>query len=590
MVNELGLGSSGEAVQSYHESCSIAAMATRGNGGVYGQDGVFAAIFGLPRWQHPAWVQTAAERGAPMVLWQAWRDAGVDCLQQLGGRFVLAVVDTNRQQTLLAVDRLGLESLFYTVSGGQLIFSSNARALLRHPDVHCAIDSQALFDYLYFHMVPSPRCIFSGVEKLLPGQYLLCENRNIRKDFYWAASYKEKTGLSQQELATDFLRILDESVSRSADRDNTGTFLSGGTDSSTVAGTLRKLKGKPIDTYCIGFDAEGFDETYYARIAASHFATNPHEYYLTPKDVADAIPLIAKAYDEPFGNASAVPAYFCARMARADGMDVLLAGDGGDELFGGNERYAKQKVFEIYQQIPKALRYGLIEPAIFNFPLGDKIKPVAKAQSYIKQANIPLPDRLETYNFLQRTALPDIFADDFLAQINRNEPIELLRETYHRARADSSLNRILFLDLKFTLADNDLRKVNRMGELAGIEVRYPLLDEEMVGFSAQLPASLKVRGFKLRYFFKQALRDFLPAEILAKPKHGFGLPFGLWMNSDDSLRELTENSLSALSRRGIIKPEFILKLQQNHREYPSYYGVMIWVLMMLEQWLQTLEP
>ncbi len=573
--------------QTSFNRCVLATVGFPYNSGICQQNQVTAAVQGNLLWADSELTQTATQHGPAHAVVEAYRKYGIDFLRNASGSFVLSIVDEANDKTLLAIDRLGINSLFYTVRRGQLIFASNARAMRRHPDVDGGIDPQGIFDYLYFHMVPSPGCIFNGVSKLLPGQYLLFENNKPSTGFYWQPTYVESSTASLDALKSNFLQILKASVGRAAESAKTGAFLSGGTDSSTVAGMLRQIRGRPIDTYSIGFDAEGYDEMAYARIATRHFDTSPHEYYLTPQDVVDAVPLIAKAYDEPFGNASAVPAYYCAKLARADGIDTLLAGDGGDELFGGNERYATQKIFEFYQEIPEPLRRWLIEPAVFNMPSAEKIRLLAKAQSYIRQAKVPLPDRLESYNLLNRMPLAHIFHADFLATVNIDAPLNYSRDTYRRAEATSSLNRMLFLDLKFTLADNDLRKVNRMCELAQIDVRYPLLDDEMLRFSTELPTSLKLRGLKLRYFFKQAVKGFLPQEILNKSKHGFGLPFGLWMSTHEPLREMAYENLVSLSRRGMVKPEFIQDLQQRHQEHPSYYGITIWVLVMLEQWLQS---
>ena len=207
-------------------------------------------------------------------------------------------------------------------------------------------------------------------------------------------------------------------------------------------------------------------------------------------------------------------------------------------------------------------------------------------QSYIRQAKVPLPDRLESYNFLHINPLTQIFEADFLLEIDKDMPLSLMRDPYERTAGLSPVNRMMHLDLKQTLADNDLRKVNRMCELAGVEVRYPMLDEELMAFSAQLPADWKVKGTHLRYFFKKALRDFLPVEILTKSKQGFGLPFGLWMTHHKPLQELAYDSLEAFRLRGYIQPSYVSRLIDQHRSgHASYYGVMIWVIMMLEQWL-----
>ena len=555
---------------------------------VWSRDGVTLAFQGRVRWGSAQSPLMDAQGGLGERLLSHYLQEGAGFLGRIFGNFCLAIIDVAQGHTLLAIDKLGLNSLNCCLVDGQLLFASNARAILRHPEGDPAIDLQSLYDYFYFHMVPAPRSIFAQQEKLLPGEYLQFEQGRVSKHFYWQPSYQISATQAESQLAETFRHLLKESVARASECSTAGAFLSGGTDSSSVTGLLRKTAGKPVDTFSIGFQAEGFDETEYARIAASHFDTVPHEYFLTPQDVVDAIPKIARAYDEPFGNASAVPAFYCAKIAAQSGLDALLAGDGGDELFAGNARYAKQKVFEAYFLIPDILRRKLIEPLITHFPGGDAITPVAKARSYIEQANVPLPDRMESYNFLNRIDPASIFSAEFLAQVDRHEPLALLQQTYRRAPTGSALNRMLYVDLKFTLADNDLRKVNRMCELAQMEVRYPMLDEALVEFSGTVPPALKLRGLQLRYFFKRALQNFLPPEILKKSKHGFGLPFGLWMNSYEPLRDIAHDNLNALALRGIVRQEFIRELISLHHEHPSYYGVMIWVLMMLEQWYQSL--
>ena len=439
-------------------------------------------------------------------------------------------------------------------------------------------------------MIPSPRTIYKGVEKLLPGQYVLFEDGRLDKRFYWEMHYRDAHAASQAELADEFRGLLRQNVGRALSGSHTkvGNFLSGGTDSSTLAGIVTEVSGNPAETYSIGFAAEGYDESQYADIAVKRFGTRHHNYYVTPQNVVTAIPLIANAYDEPFGNASAVPTYYCAKMAKEDGVDLMIAGDGGDELFGGNVRYVKQKTFELYYGVPSLLRHAVIEPFAFQFPGAKNIAPLRKLQSYISQAKVPLPDRLESYNFLHRSPLHDIFQDAFLDMIDLEEPLANIREVYHRTHSNTALHRMLHLDLKNTLADNDLRKVNLMCELAGTEVSYPLLDDTMVEFSGRVPPDLKIKGFALRYFFKDSLKNFLPPEIIKKSKHGFGLPFGLWLNQHAPLRELVGDSLQSLRRRQYINPNYIdTLLNEQHREHASYYGVMIWVLVMLEQWLQS---
>jgi asparagine synthase (glutamine-hydrolysing) len=546
------------------------------------------AVQGRAHWDSPNLTTLAAQRGCAAALAEAYRRHGNDCLLHIGGPCAIAIVDTDSASGLLAVDRMGIRTMCYANPPGQLVFGSTADAVSAHPKVGSQLSHQAIFNYLYCHVVPSPGTIYQAIQKLRPGECLTFRKGAVDKRFYWQLRYDDDDGReSFDALADRFQRLLREAAGRAIAGDaNIGTFLSGGTDSSTVTGLLSELCGKPPKTYSIGFAADGFDEMEYARITARHFAADAHEYYVTPQDVVDAIPLIAQAYDEPFGNSSAVPTYFCARMARADGVRVMLAGDGGDEIFGGNVRYAKQKVFESYWSIPGPLRRALIEPLTLGLPGGDRIPLLRKLRSYIRQASVPLPDRLESYNFLNRSPLADVLEPGFLVDVDVIQPLALLREVYQRTASASPVNRMMHLDLKFTLADNDLRKVSRMCELAGVEVRYPLLDEALVEFSGEIPVSLKVKGVKLRYFFKQALRDFLPAETLAKTKHGFGMPFGLWLRDHKFLADFANESLDAFQHRGIVKPSYIRELQQQHETtHATYFGVMIWVIITLERWL-----
>ncbi len=361
-------------------------------------------------------------------------------------------------------------------------------------------------------------------------------------------------------------------------------FLSGGLDSSTVAGMFaRHQPGAP--TFSIGFEAKGYDETEYAEITARQFNTTHQVHYLQPQEIVDNFVEVAGYFDEPFGNSSAMAAYVCAKVARENGIEVMLAGDGGDELFGGNERYAKQKVFEAWQRVPSAAQKSL--EALLHSPLG-KLPVLKKGRSYVDQANIPLPDRMDTYSFLNRFELESMFQKDFLAQIDREEPASAKRERYEQCRSEHPVERMMYLDWKFTLADNDLVKVSRMCRKAGVEVRYPLLEKEVVDFSCTVPTDLKLPGKHLRDFYKNSFRGFLADETLSKSKHGFGLPFGVWMKEQPTLQAITTDSLKRLRERDIFKPEFIdTALSTYQSGHASYYGELIWIMVVLELWLSS---
>jgi asparagine synthase (glutamine-hydrolysing) len=555
---------------------------------MYEDDEICAAIAGYPVFSEPKLENLAIEQGTAKALFESYKKYGVRAPNFMGGNFCVAVMHKKEEKAFLAVDRLGIRSLTYTRVNGGLVFGSTATAIKEHPRVKTSVDPQMIFDYLYFHVVPTPGSIYSGLSRLPPGGYALFCNGKVTTGSYWQLEYREATSSSFKELKHEFLDVLEQSVRRTITCKNIGAFLSGGTDSSTVVGMLGQVTGTPARTYSIGFDAPGYDELDYARITAKHFGTQHHEYYVRPDDVVAAVPLIAATYDDPYGNASAVPTYYCARLAKEDGTDKLLAGDGGDELFGGNARYAKQWVFSLYGRLlPEMVRQRIIEPVMLDLVRDTKLWPVRKFRSYVQQASVPMPERLQTYNLLWRIGVENIFTDEFLQQVDSAQPTMLLRRWYANVHAADTLNRMLGLDLKITLSDNDLPKVTKMCEVAGVEVDFPFLDDELVAFSAKLRPRDKVRGTRLRYFFKKALRDLLPDETLAKTKHGFGLPFGLWLQKHKPLRELANDSLHDLSSRRILQPRFVSALTgELLRLHAPYYGTMIWILVMLEQWFR----
>jgi len=554
----------------------------------YRDGGLVAALAGRVIWKEPALADLAAQRGNHAALAHAYRTRGDKCIQGIGGHFSLAVLDIEKNIALLAVDRIGAYPLCYSATrtrAGRL--GSDADVVKAHPNVGGTLSTQSLYSYMYFHMIPSPDTVYRDIKKLEPAQLLHFEGGRIHLSYYWQPEFKDDARANTAALQDELLKTLRDSVRRCDPDDSTGAFLSGGTDSSTVSGMLAGLQPKPAKTYSIGFSQEGYDEISYARIASRQFKTEQHEYYVTPKDVAEAFPKVARAYDEPFGNSSAIPTYFCAQLAQRDGTRILLAGDGGDELFGGNARYAKQKVFDAYHHVPQWLRSALIEPLFVGLPFAKWLPPTRKIRSYIEQARMPMPDRMESYNYLQRTDPLGMFNPDFIAQCDTQHPLTQLRDTWNRAPSQSLLNRMLFLDWKVTLADNDLRKVNRMCALSGVEVRYPMLDDELLNFSARVPPNLKLKGLKLRYFYKRSLAIFLPGEIINKKKHGFGLPFGEWLKTSPELQDVVHTNLRSFKARGLLQEQFIDNLIIAHRDgHAAYYGTLIWMFAMLEQWFQ----
>lgn len=569
------------------EAGAVAVAAIDGSRHLYQQDGLQVAIWGRPMLEGSG--DDVARRLASL-----WRRRGVAACASLSGPFALAILDAFSGAALLAVDRAGSLPLSYASNAQGLFFASSMDALQAHPSMRGALDPQALYHYLYFHMVPGPATAYLGQQRLLPGEYLHVRGGKLCKGSYWQLAFREKTyARAPATFASnkqEFLRLLHQCVENSlgSDADRTGAFLSGGTDSSTLAVILGQVTGRPARSYSIGFDAPGYDEMAYARLAASHAGSIHHERYVTPNDVLAAIPALAAAFDQPFGNASAIPAYYCAQMARDDGVLRLLGGDGGDELFGGNERYAQQALLSRYEGLPAMLRQAIIEPLLFRQQSGKPWRLADKARRYIEQAKLPLPARLDSYNLLLRHGYRTVLEADFIESIDPGMAPGCVNGAYWQRQGQglSQINELLALDMRFTLADNDLVKVRTACELAGVEAAFPFLQDAMVAFASRLSPRDKLDGQKLRPFFKRAPAEILPPAIVRKQKHGFGLPFGQWLQSHAPLREFAFDNLTQLRGRGIVRPAFIADLTgRSLAEHPAYHGTMVWLLLMLEQWL-----
>lgn len=554
--------------------------------GTTAHDGAITCmVIGNLDWLSVEIADVQSKQGPAAALQVAYRQHGEKLLDVIGGRFALAVWDAEKQSGLLAVDRFGLMPVYWSSpANDSVVFGPTTTAVNELRECAPVLSQQGIYHYLYFHMVPGPGTSFDGVNKLMAAHALVVENRRVRVFRYWQPNFREQADASMSDASEEMLGLLSSSIDRLARGADTGAFLSGGLDSSTVAGLLARQKPQP-NTYSIGFDAEGYDEIAFAKMASGKFDTRFNTYYVTPNDVLSALPQIAAAYDEPFGNSSALPAFFCARLAAADGRERLLAGDGGDELFAGNERYVKQTVFERYHAVPGWIRHRLLEPAVRALPSG--FPKASKARSYISQANIRLPDRLQTYNFLNRLGASAVISPSLLEAVDTALPLELERQIFAAPRDASLLNRMLYLDWHHTLTDNDLRKVNRMCQLAGIEVEYPMLDDRLVEFSTRVSSSRKMHRGQLRGFYKLAVSGLLPDAIINKQKQGFGLPFGVWMEKDAGLQTLASDYLASLRQRDFIRPEFLEELLRMHRaQHAGYYGELIWVLVMLAMWLE----
>jgi asparagine synthase (glutamine-hydrolysing) len=547
----------------------------------YKNDEGAIAIKGEPRFSGSPDAASVARR----VL-EAYLSKGAAILSELRGPFALVIFEPSARTCLIAIDRMGVERLAWARSKGWIAVGSSASDVARNITPMPALNSQALFNFMYSHMVPAPYTVFQDVSKLLPGTAIEFSDNGKREFRFWQPDYRRESDVDIDQLLADTRPILRKAIGRTHPGRNSGAFLSGGLDSSTVSGLLAEVQAHQTPVFSVGFGVAEYDEMEFARAAAKKFDLTHHIYEVTPGDIVDLIPRIAAAYDEPFGNSSAVPTFCCARFALEHGVDHLLAGDAGDELFGGNERYVRHRVFELYNRVPTWLKNTVLGPLAQKIDPESGMYPLRKFSSYVQQAQIPLPERFESWNLIYREGADRIFHRDFLKTVNPAHVFEAMRDVWRSCPTDDLLDRMLWYDWKFTLADNDLRKVSRMCELAGVRVSYPMLDEDFVEHSITVPPGEKIKGYELRTFFKNAVRGFVPDKVIDKEKHGFGLPFGVWLKDDLPLQEIVYGSLDSLRHRDIFDPTFLDRVVAEHKEgHAAYYGSAIWDLIMLEQWL-----
>jgi asparagine synthase (glutamine-hydrolysing) len=536
-----------------------------------------------------ALAQLTDARGTTAALMAAlYGRFGCDFIAKLRGAFSLLIWDRDRGKLIAAVDHFGVKRLAYTDTGSRLLIGSRIDALMRSGEVVRDINPHAIANVLNFSVSTGPGTAFKAVRRLPPGSMLIASQGAVHVLQYWDMRYGAADSRDVSKLAREMESVVEASVAANCKQesfDKVGAFLSGGTDSSTVVGMMSRLGRGAVNAFSIGFDEESFNELEYARIAAGKFGARHHTYFVSAADCADALPHMVRSFDEPFGNSSAIPTYFCARLAASKGIKTLLGGDGGDELFGGNEAYRTDHIFQLYHRLPGVLRKGVIEPALRVMPFENGF--VRKARNYVRRSNMSAVERNLSYHFFSVYPLHEVFESDYLSALHSYSVTEAVDQYHSKAPATDPLDRRLYADVKTVLADSDLPKVTCMADLAGVQARFPFLDVAVAEFSGRIPADFKVNRLEKRYLFKRAFKNLLPPEILAKRKHGFGIPVAIWMKSDRRMREITHDIL--LSRRaferGYFRREFIDDLFRKHQsDTTSYYGDILWVFLALELW------
>ncbi|HTK68822.1 MAG TPA: asparagine synthase-related protein [Candidatus Eisenbacteria bacterium] len=527
------------------------------------------------------------------TLTDAYLAVGPDLWTRIRGDFIVAVWDGRDGALRIVCDPFRVHPLFYAADRHSIVFGSRLASILARPGAPpYDVDPESVLEVLVASVIPTPATIYRGIHKLPPGTELTYRSGHVTLRRYWDFAFDAPGGISEATLAADLKERLEDSVRvrLKGDRDSSfGAFLSGGIDSTTVLGLATRITGAPVTSFSIGFGEPRFNEMEYARLAAKAFGSKHVEHFVQPDDVVRTMPILLESYDEPFGNASSVATYCCAKVAREHGVQVLYAGDGGDELFAGNERYAVQRVLDYYRRVPAWLRDPIVRPAVealasTRFPL------FVKGAKYVRRASIPYPDRLYSYDIFHLMTLDTILESKWVPGATQEHSHRALMGRYYReAPASDELDRQLYIDLKLTIGDNDVIKVVRATEAAGVTVRFPFLDARVAEIAGSVPARLKMRGTQLRSFFKRTYADFLPPETIAKTKHGFGLPIPVWLRSDPALHAMMRDLvLSPGSRIATYFQRSALEtfVERHSTDPTTYYGPFLWNLMILELWLR----
>lgn len=511
------------------------------------------------------------------VIVHLYEDLGAECVHKLRGMFAFALYDERRRRLLLARDRLGKKPLHYVLAGGQLLFASEIKAILAAAPELSATDPQAILQYFYFGYIPDPATAFSAIKKLPPGHLLEYEKGEIRVRQYWdLPHYSTHSPENEEECLEQLEERLAEAVRIRLIADvPLGALLSGGTDSSTIVALMARFSSEPVKTFSIGFRQADFNEADYARQVARKFATDHHELILEP-DVLETIDTLSRSLEEPFGDSSVLPTYYVSRLAR-EHVTVVLSGDGGDEAFGGYDRYRihlhersrypiPRWAGEFYrQQVYPRLDYGTPgRNFAYSVSLG-------WAERYVEAVSVVPAQR----NF-------GLLSSDFVGSFEKQDhPLNLFHHFLENAPASDPLSRALYLDTKTYLPGDILTKVDRMSMAASLEARVPMLDHVFLEWVTGLAPRWKIGKAGLK---KLAERVGVPRAALQRPKQGFALPLVHWLRHE--LKEFVSDLLlePRTLQRGYFNEQGVRRLLNAFFSGETNETHEIWRFIMFELW------
>jgi asparagine synthase (glutamine-hydrolysing) len=525
---------------------------------------------------------TFKSRSDSEVIVHLYEEEGVDFLDRLRGMFALALWDGPRRRLVLARDRFGKKPLFYRADSRGLVFASELGALAESGRFERRPNIDAIDAFLSLQYVPSPWTAFEGVQKLPAGCRLICETGRIGEpERYFQLRFDRPATGSLPELTKRLHEQVEDAVRvRMVSDVPLGAFLSGGLDSSLVVAMMAMHSSKPVKTFAVGFTSKDFSELPYAKMVADRYNTDHHEIVVEP-DMATVIPEFVRHYGEPFADSSALPTWYLCQYTRT-GVTVALSGDGADEAFAGYRRYSHSRTARALRRLPGPLS-AVLAKALGSIPIpaaqqvrdyGRRLMEPEHVRFLGLAAHIPHEDRIALYG----EAMRERFAEDLVAH--------RFGELYAASTAPDPVNRLLDLDIQTYLTDDILTKVDIASMAHSLEVRCPLVDQELMAFAASVPGEMKLRGLTTKLILREVAKPLLPEKILTRRKQGFGLPVDRWMRED--LASMSRDVLldQRARERGIFDPTAIeALLQQHQRGEPR--GDQIWALMMLELWYRA---
>jgi len=518
------------------------------------------------------------------VLVHLYEERGTECLKLLRGMFAFAVWDAKKKALFLARDRAGKKPLFYYHHDNTLYFASELSALMKSGMIGKDVNAAAVDTYLTFGYIPAPMTIYNRVLKLPAAHYLVFKGGEIELKRYWSLDFSKKLDISEKEAADELLNILGDSVRVRLNSDvPLGAFLSGGIDSSVIVALMSRFSEKKVKTFSVGFDEGGYNELKYARTIAEKFGTDHNEFVVKPHAV-DILPLLVERYGEPYADSSCVPTYYVSRETKKH-VTVALNGDGGDELFGGYERYQAMAFSESYHRMPGFLKkLGSLLPSL----LPDSVDPknrVRNLKRFLTVINLPSAERYQRWiGVFEDDCKGTLYSAGFRERSSLSDPLAFLIPYLKMSDDIDIVDRALMADTNLYLPYDLLVKVDIASMANSLEARSPFLDHNLMEFAASLPANFKVRGLVKKFILKEAIKGLIPHENVYRRKMGFGVPIGGWLRTD--LKGfLCETLLSGRSLgRGYFNQEVIKDMVNRHVEGRADLAYKLWALLMLELW------